>query len=254
LYFSTDGKQLLATGLVSETAAAWISRSTVWNVRTGRVEATHRFVEEGGLAAGYTSQGRIRTFVPAATSPDGSIAAVTLTNANAAGTGTVELRDSATQRVIATLRGRQRVQAIGFDAAGRRVVTGNWDGSVRVWDVATGRPLVTLAAHNGVVEAVAFSPDGTMLATAGDDTTAKLWDLTAGRRLLTLRGHTGSLTALAFSPDRTRLATGGLDGTVRVYVLPIDELMAISRARLTRGWTAAECARYLRSGQCPSEP
>jgi WD40 repeat protein/DNA-binding SARP family transcriptional activator len=252
--FSNDGKQLLATGLISYTAAAVITRSTVWNARTGRVEATHRFVDEGGLAGGYTSQGGIRTFVPAATSADGSIAAVTLTNSSGAGTGTVELRDAVSQRVIATLRGRQRVQAIGFDAAGRRVVTGNWDGSVRVWDVATGRPLVTLAAHNGVVEAVAFSPDGTMLATAGDDTTAKLWDLAAGRRLLTLRGHTGSLTALAFSPDGTRLATGAVDGTVRVYVLPIDELMAISRARLTRGWTAAECVRYLRSGQCPSEP
>jgi WD40 repeat protein len=254
LYFSADGKQLLATGDISHTADTLITRSTVWNARTGRVETTHRFVEESGLAVGYTSQGRVRTFVPSATSPDGSIAAVTLTNANAAGTGTVELRDSVSQRVIATLRGRPRVQAIGFDAAGRRVVTGNWDGSARVWDVATGRSLVTLAAHNGVVEAVAFSPDGTMLATAGDDTTAKLWDLEAGRRLLTLRGHTGSLTALAFSPDGTRLATGAVDGTVRVYVLPIDELMAISRARLTRGWTAAECARYLRSGRCPSEP
>jgi hypothetical protein len=52
----------------------------------------------------------------------------------------------------------------------------------------------------------------------------------------------------------TRLATGSVDGTIRVYVLPIEELMAISRARLTRGWTAAECARYLRNGKCPSEP
>ena len=116
------------------------------------------------------------------------------------------------------------------------------------------RRLHTFAAHNGVVEGVAFSPSSALLATAGEDATAKLWNLATWRRLLTLRGHTGSLTALAFSPDGTRLATGSVDGTVRVYVLPIYELMAISRGRLTRGWTAAECARYIRGGRCPREP
>jgi WD40 repeat protein len=147
------------------------------------------------------------------------------------------------------------VTGLAFSPDGSLLATASFDETVRLWDPDTGDPIgQPLSGHTDNVWAVAFSPDGTMLATAGDDTTAKLWDLAAGRRMLTLRGHTGSLTALAFSPDGTRLATGAVDGTVRVYVLPIDELMAISRARLTRGWTAAECARYLRSGRCPSEP
>jgi hypothetical protein len=57
------------------------------------------------------------------------------------------------------------------------------------------------------------------------------------------------LTDVDFSPDGTRLATASGDGTVRVYVLPVDELMAPARSRLTRGWTREECARYLRGGQ-----
>jgi hypothetical protein len=47
------------------------------------------------------------------------------------------------------------------------------------------------------------------------------------------------------SPDGTRLAVGSRDGTVRVYVIPVDELTAIARSRLTQGWTRAECAQYL---------
>ena len=128
------------------------------------------------------------------------------------------------------------------------------DGVARVWDVSTGRPLHTFAAHNGAVQSVAFNPDGTLLATAGDDTTAKLWDLRTDKRLLTLRGHSRAVTSLAFSPDGTRLASGAPDGIVRVYVLPIDELMAISRARLTRGWTARRVCALPARWACPSEP
>jgi WD40 repeat protein len=145
------------------------------------------------------------------------------------------------------------LQDIEFDVSGKLVATGYGDGTAIVWDVASGRALHTFAAHNGVVESVAFSPDGTLLATAGDGTTAKLWDLETERRLLTLRGHTGALTDLEFSPDGSRLATGSLDGTIRVYVLPVEELMKVSLARLTRGWSVAECARYLPGGRCPPE-
>jgi WD40 repeat protein len=83
---------------------------------------------------------------------------------------------------------------------------------------------------------------------------AKVWDLRTARQLLTLTRSTRFLTAIAFSPDGSRLATGSRDGTVRIYVLPVDELMAVARARLTRGWTKEECAQYLAGGRCPSRP
>ncbi len=144
------------------------------------------------------------------------------------------------------------MQAIAFSRSGKRIATGNWDGSTIVWDAASGRSLQTFTGHSGIVEFVAFSPDGTLLATAGEDTTAKLWDLKTGKRLLTLSGHTFALTGVAFSPDGTRLATTSGDGTARVYVLPVKELMAVARARLTRTWSKAECRAYLPGGRCPA--
>jgi hypothetical protein len=39
----------------------------------------------------------------------------------------------------------------------------------------------------------------------------------------------------------------------RVYVLPVDELLAVARSRLTRGWTRDECKQYFPGGRCPSK-
>ena len=167
--------------------------------------------------------------------------------------GSVQLLDSTSGRLVRTLPGgHQGVQAIAFDGSGKRIATGNWDGTTIVWDAASGRPLQTFTGHSGIVEGVAFSPDGTLLATAGEDTTAKLWDLKTGKRLLTLSGHTFALTGVAFSPDGTRLATASGDGTARVYIIPVKELMAVARARLTRTWSMAECRAYLPGGRCPA--
>jgi len=127
---------------------------------------------------------------------------------------------------------------------------------VQVWDVKSRpiRLLQTFAAHKSFVDGVAFSQDGRLLATAGEDTTATVWDLRTGKQLLTLTGPTVFLTYVVFSTDGKRLATGGADGLVRIYVLPVNELLAVARSRLTRGWTEEECAQYLPGGRCSAEP
>ena len=57
-----------------------------------------------------------------------------------------------------------------------------------------------------------------------------------------------------FSPDGTRLITANWDNTVRVYVLPIEELIALAESRVTRSLTTEECQQYLHVGQCPPTP
>jgi WD40 repeat protein len=59
---------------------------------------------------------------------------------------------------------------------------------------------------------------------------------------------------VAFSPDGTRLATSGQDGTIRIYLLRIEELIALAKSRVKRALTTGECQKYLHIEQCPASP
>ena len=88
------------------------------------------------------------------------------------------------------------------------------DGTVELWDVATGTLKTTLEKHtNDLVYSVAFSPDGTTIASGGK--TIKLWDVATGTLKTTLKGH--SSYSVAFSPDGTTIAGGSRDGNVQLW-------------------------------------
>jgi hypothetical protein len=91
------------------------------------------------------------------------------------------------------------------------------DGTVWLWDAATGVPLQTLEGHTDWVTSVAFSADGMRLASASYDRTVRLWDAVIGPPLQTLEGHTGLVASVAFSADGMRLASASYDRTVRLW-------------------------------------
>ena len=97
------------------------------------------------------------------------------------------------------------------------------DGSLKFWDLDSGRLEQEIQAHPSAAWGSAVSPDGRLIATDGGDRTARLWDVQSGERLLTLQGeHARPLIDVEFTPDGSYLATTG-DNHVRFWALSLDD-------------------------------
>ena len=143
----------------------------------------------------------------------------------------------------------EAILSAAYSPDGMRLALLDARGTTRILDASTRKTLVTLSGATDAPGMVTFSPDGTFIATSGFDSTTRVWDSTTGLNLLTLPFGGG----VAFSPDGKRLAVGEESG-VQVFVLPIDELVALAKSRVTRSLTAEECQQYLHVATCPAEP
>ncbi len=109
-----------------------------------------------------------------------------------------------------------RVFALAYSADGRLVAGGAWDGSIRVWQAATGKQLAVLHEHRGPVRRLAFSHDGQDLASAGMSPAVCVWDVRAGSLRTVFKTARANGTDVAFSPDDRHLAAIA-GGTLSVW-------------------------------------
>lgn len=109
------------------------------------------------------------------------------------------------------------VAALTFHPTGKLLVGGLFDGSLRLWDPATGKETLLEELHRSAVLAVAFSPSGRLLATASADHTVGLWELASGRPITSWAGHSGPVRCLAWCPQGRRVLSGSDDGTALLW-------------------------------------
>jgi RNA polymerase sigma factor (sigma-70 family) len=117
-------------------------------------------------------------------------------------------------RGFRSLRGQYaRDAAISPD--GKRLAVRTGDHTVRVLDVATGRPAAGYGdGHTHRVTAVTNAAGGRLVVTGAADGTVRVWEAATGRpvRTLTLGRHIPTqANAMAVSPDGRLLVAGGYD-------------------------------------------
>jgi WD40 repeat protein len=210
---SSDGKWLVTAGN-DKTARLWDLNLTDPSDPT----VLYRLVDEQVRALAINRDGQILTVLSSFDWNDG---ALQLLMSNFHTTSPRRFR----------LHGhKDHVGIVTFSSGHRWLITGSWDNTARLWDLAaldpSQRPIV-LDAHHGAVNALAFSIDGQYVVTGSSDKTAILWNLSENNPSAlpnsVFRGHKKSIVSVAISSDNHWLATGSSDNTAILWDLTAEE-------------------------------
>jgi WD40 repeat protein len=199
LAFSPDGKTLLLGGDDK--------KIRLLDVSTGRLVHAPMVHEGGVMAVAFSPGGE--TF---------------LTSCGDDWAGVVRLWDRATGRLLYRLARPCWVSAAAFSPDGGTILAGHYDGSLPLWDAATGKTVADLTPPNDRVEAVAFSPDGRTVLTSGWGGTC-LWDRET-RRLVRVRRMEGATppAEAVYYPDGSRVLLIARDSS-QVWDLTTGQLL-----------------------------
>lgn len=108
------------------------------------------------------------------------------------------------------------ILAVAVFRDGRRMVTGSYDKTLRLWDLEDGVVLKKMVGHRGRVEVLAVSGDGKLIASGDFNGELIAWHGNTGESQLTqpIKVHSEKITSLDFSPDGMVVATVSWDKTI----------------------------------------
>jgi len=121
------------------------------------------------------------------------------------------------------LRGHSHfVSDVVISSDGQFALTGSWDHTLRLWEIATGVCTRRFVGHTGDVLSVAFSADNRQIVSASRDKTIKLWNTLAEcKYTITQDNHTEWISCVRFSPNTANpiIVSCGWDKLVKVWNL-----------------------------------
>lgn len=124
---------------------------------------------------------------------------------------------TSSDKPLGTLSGHtNRVGRVAFHPSGSYLGSASFDGTWRLWDVATQKELMTQEGHSKEVYALTFQDDGALVASgwvtiyspevdglisSGFDAIGRVWDTRTGRTAMVLDGHIKEILAMDFAPN-----------------------------------------------------
>lgn len=107
-----------------------------------------------------------------------------------------------------------------------RLLVGSFDGSVRLWDLATKSATLTLITTTFLGgRAMAVTPDEAIVITGDTSGWVRCWSIESGRLLFTLGKHTLQVNDIACSPKGDWVAVGDDAGVVRRWDLSLRTVL-----------------------------
>jgi basic membrane protein A len=133
---------------------------------------------------------------------------------------------------VLTLQHSGVVTSVAFNRDATRLATGLQDGTVKMWDLATGNEAQIFRGHTDFISAIAFSPNGKQIASSSGDGTTIMADLPTGQTIFSLHGHADAVMSVSYSADGERVVTASQDGTAKLWDAATgEELLTFSGDR-----------------------
>ncbi|ETO33521.1 hypothetical protein RFI_03583 [Reticulomyxa filosa] len=126
-----------------------------------------------------------------------------------------------------------------------KFVSCSWDDTMHVWDISSGKQLISYEASKYVTEII-FSPNGTTIASCYDktielwdiisysrDKTIRIWDTSSGKQIQLLEGHNNYINCIHLPPDGSKLVSCSDDKTIRLWgndngkIVDVNETSAV---------------------------
>jgi WD40 repeat protein len=96
------------------------------------------------------------------------------------------------------------------------VLSGGWDGTLRLWDAGAGTTMTALSASPKPLSACAAAPDGMQWLSGSMEGLLSIWDVVSHEVLESFVAHTRPISAICYSPDGQTLATASWDRQIAV--------------------------------------
>ena len=130
--------------------------------------------------------------------------------------GTPRIWDTATGRILGTLRGHSgAIGGIDITADGALVVTSGAQGTIRIWDLEAREQLRSFESA-GMDPDVLFSPDGRFVVTSGVEGPLQRFETARGKAVQTYDLGDDHATSVSFSPDGRTLLVGMNSGASQI--------------------------------------
>jgi WD40 repeat protein len=207
--FSPDGSLFAQCSNIEDTL-----RLSIWDVSGGK--ELHRIHGSGDAR-------RVSVF-----SPSNRYLAIGELNGN------LRVVELASGRKISFEGHKQFPYTLAFSPDEKRLATGGYDSSVKLWDVTTGKRLADFPVEGGRFSCIAFSPDGRRVVAGSASSHGKgggivrVWDLESMREVAIRTAHVHSVLGVAFLDDDTLVSLSR--DSLRLWRAPKMEEIAMEEA------------------------
>ncbi len=151
--------------------------------------------------------------------------------ATASKEGFITVRDVERGNELIKIEQGDSLCCLAFSPDNKRIASNDGYSDFSIWEIETGRKILTIKGHTHPVRYVSFRPDGKYMISASgsiegieydgeiehSDDSIRVWNAETGEELMRIKGHESRINTASYSPDGGRIVSASADRTIRIW-------------------------------------